>query len=247
MFKPEAFLNPTVFDAAERMLINDNVRIISKQRIHLNHNQVLGIWKKRCFDPFSYWTMLEACENKEFEIWMAEGDNSIEICRKNKKELRKYFAYSFVCNGVHSPGSAEEYKDNMAVIKCGQPFEFPPLFFSLSKQIEDSKRKINDDDLKNCIREFIKVKEEQIIESGDDLKGKYRITVEIDNIHWLTEYALDLYNCIGDISLLDAYIYATNIVEFDTAMVYAGEELAVVNEIRDSLQQLGLLVQIEQG
>ncbi len=246
LFKPEAFMNPSIFVTAEQMLLGRKISINSKSRVQLSRDQVLGIWKKRCFDPFSYYLMIEAYENKEFEIWMLEGEAAIGISKEIKKALRKLYAYSFACNGVHSPSSRDEYEDNMLSIKRETPFVFPSLFFSLSDLIANSKRKISEDDLKACALDFIPQKEEQIIELGN-LPGKFRVVVEIDNVHWLTEYAVALFNCFEEMPLLDAYMYATNIVENDESVVFASEDLLKASESKDFLRQLGLSARITEG
>lgn len=244
LFKPEAFQIAVIFEKTEEMLISKKIQIISKRRVILDRNQVLGIWERRCFDPFTYYMMLEAYENKEFELWLVQGENAIENCKVIKKKLRSLYSPTFICNGVHSPGSEEEYKENLSIITEGKTFVFPRLFFSLSDTVAASKRKISQEELIHCAHEFIHIKEEVFVKSEKPTK-KNQVVVRIDNVHWLTEYAVILYNCFPTISLLEAYIYATIIVEFSEAVIYVTDDRIEAEQIVEKLRTNGLLPQVK--
>lgn len=245
LFKPDSFSYPEIFQETKLILKECNLEIVNKKEFVINKGQILGIWSKRCFDPFTYNVMVKAYEGKNFLLWEVKGNNAITVCLNIKKKIRTKYSLSFIKNSVHSPNNINEYKANMvAIYKTMTPIH-PPLYYELTEVMNKSKRVIEKDSFSKCI-DFFVTAEDKIYKDLYKCSKKYEIILDRDNIHWLTEYAVLLYNNMPELPLCTAYIYAMAVVEYEKVPIYRTDDIHSVDKMFSLLQASKLMMRIHE-
>lgn len=239
LFKPNAFLNPLVFKEAEKLLKENSLEIFDTFRFVINSNQIMGIWSHRCFDPFIHNVMIKAYEGKEFLLWKINGADALKICMDVKRKIRQKYALSFINNCIHCPKDTKEYRSNLQAIDEVNVYKPSEEYDKLEKTLKNTKRLISFEDFDKCCTDFVDV-DETVYKRVFINDKKYEIVLHIDNIHWMTEYAMCLYDNMPDISLKEAYIYAYTVVEYEDVPIFASSDLSEINKMMDSLNDTWL-------
>ena len=239
LFKPDAFLNPLVFKEAEQLLRDNNLEIFGTSRFVINRNQIMGIWSHRCFEPFIYNVMIKAYEGKEFFLWKINGVDAFKICMDVKRKLRQKYALSFINNCIHCPKDTKEYESNLQAIDEVEVYKPSEEYNNLEKTIKNTKRSISFDEFDKCCADFVDV-DDTVYKKIFINDKKYEIVLRRDNIHWMTEYAMCLYDNMPDISLKEAYIYAYTVVEYEDVPIFVSSDVSEINKMKDSLKSTWL-------
>lgn len=241
LFKPDSFRLLDVFEEAEEMLMANHVEIVTKRDFIMCKEQILGIWHKRCNDPIIYDCMIKAYENQKVCLWLVRGRNAINICLQIKKVTREKYGVSFIKNCIHCPNDMAEYEDNIMVIRGRKKYSHSKQYYKLKEYIERSERSINIQNMNESIHFFINA-EDTIYKPMCQNSAKLQIVLYRDGIHWLTEYAVLLYNHMFEMTLCDAYRNAMTVVEYGKAPVFFSQDLEQAQRLLQALRRSSLEV-----
>ena len=246
IFKPDSALIIDFFKKVTLLLEQRQLKVVKRGCFTMTKDQVFGIWHTRCLDPMIYEIMLRAYENKEMIFWVVEGEMAIIKCLEIKKTIRSQFSLSFIKNCIHCPNDKKEYDSNMRCIYNIEKYIKPELYYDLRDKMILSKRLISEDDIQKCANFFADA-EESSYKKLYQKKESYQVTLYRDNLHWLTEYAVILYNIIIKNTLCEAYLYAMATIEYEKAPVFFSDDFKQAKETYNQLKKEGLLVSIQEG